>query len=109
MKMAKASADDLRRVREFFEMLEEACEHGTYTADEEAEPQKMSFRMLEDLMQNLWNEGGPGVGTSWRRVVHGCQMLIDNCCDPDADTLEFRPDIAFAMEAGGVSDEIPKK
>ena len=55
--------------------------------------------------QCRWNERGPGVGGAWSRVVLGCQGLIDGCCDPDADTLEWRLDIAAAMEAAGVSDE----
>jgi len=27
----------------------------------------------------------------WRRVVIGCDVLIDNCCDPDKDVLALRP------------------
>ncbi len=103
MKMAKASADDLRRVREFFEMLEEVIERRTYTTDEDTgEPQIIDDERLLALIRQMWSERGLGVVSSWFRVVYGCQVLIDNCCDPDADTLEFRPDIAKAMEAAGV-------
>jgi len=33
------------------------------------------------------------------RVVFGYQILVDNACDPDADTLEFKPEIVKAMDA----------
>ena len=39
------------------------------------------------------------VDASWNRVVWGCDMLIDNCCDPEADCLELRQDWAKAIEA----------
>lgn len=33
------------------------------------------------------------MGSSWHRVVWGGKTAIDNCCDPDADVLEWRPDV----------------
>ena len=105
VKMAKASEDDLRRVREFFQMIEEVVEYGTYTADEDDDPEHIVDSQFAELISRMWNERGPGVGSAWSRVVCGCQMLIANCCDPDADTLEWRPDVAAAMEAAGVSDD----
>ena len=105
MKMAKASADDLRQVNEFLQMIEEFVEYGTYTAGEDDEPEPIDDSQFIELIRDKWGIYRPGVSHSWFRVVFGCQILIDNCCDPDADTLEFRPDIAKAMEAAGVSDD----
>lgn len=101
IKMAKADKDDLRRVREFFEMIEEVCEYGTYTKpNDEIEDESVSVdaAILEDLIAKMWGHHGPGVASSWRRVVFGCEILIDNCCDPAADTLEWRPDIREMWE-----------
>ena len=33
----------------------------------------------------------------WRRVVFGFRVVVDNACDPNADTLEFKPEICEAM------------
>ena len=102
VKMAKASDDDLRRVREFFQMIEEVVEYGTWTPDEFGVSEDVDDSRLVELIRAMWNERGLGVGSSWFRVVCGCGILIDNCCDPDVATLEWRPDIAKAMEAAGV-------
>ncbi len=39
------------------------------------------------------------------RVVFGYQVLVDNCCDPAADTLEWKPDIAEAIAAAKAKRE----
>ena len=33
----------------------------------------------------------------WRRVVFGFRVVVDNACDPNASTLEFKPEIGEAM------------
>lgn len=33
------------------------------------------------------------------RVVYGFRVLVDNACDPDKDTLEWKPEIAAAIAA----------
>jgi len=37
----------------------------------------------------------------WRRVVFGFRVVVDNACDPDKDTLEFKPEIGEAMAEHG--------
>jgi hypothetical protein len=32
----------------------------------------------------------------WRRVVHGYEVLVDNCCDPAVSHLAFKPEILNA-------------
>ena len=98
MKMAKASKDDIDQIAKFFHMLEEAIEQGTYTPSDEAEPEPVDAERLMELICRAWAHHGPDVGTSWRRVVWGCDTLISNCCDPDSDVLEWRKDVREWLE-----------
>jgi hypothetical protein len=103
VKMAKATEDDFRCVTDFLTMLDEIVEYGTYTPpneDEEEISEEIDAERLRELIDAAW--GGPGrsgVGSSWRRVVWGGKMLVDNCCDPDADVLEWRPDVKAYLES----------
>lgn len=36
---------------------------------------------------------------SLQRVVFGYQVLVNNCCDPDASALEWRKDIQAMLDA----------
>lgn len=90
MKMAKASTQDLAAVASLLMELEEAIENRTYYLSNGDIELDSSDERLARLVRRLW----PLASTSWRRVVYGCEMLINNCCDPNADTLEWRPDIA---------------
>lgn len=95
VKMAKPTEEDFSRVREFLDMIEEVMEYGTYTPpndDGEEISEIIGSERLLELIEAAW--GGPGqigVGVSWRRVVWGGKVAIDNCCDPDADVLEWLP------------------
>ena len=33
---------------------------------------------------------------SFGRILFNCETLIENCCDPDLDYLEFKPSIMYA-------------
>ena len=33
---------------------------------------------------------------SFGRILFNCETLIDNCCDPELDHLEFKPSIMYA-------------
>jgi hypothetical protein len=99
VKMAKASKDDIQNTIEFFRFIEEFMEYGTHTPEnEETEEESIDLtdEQFVERLRALW--GGrfkpAGVDCMWSRVVFGCQILIDNACDPDADTLEVRPDWA---------------
>lgn len=105
MKMAKASADDVKRVVDFFEWLETFCDEGVDNSkpyDEEND----CFPALEDeaAMDAIKTEFSrwtrrPTVAASWRRVVWGFSILCDNVCDPSSDVLEWKPEIKSALEA----------
>ncbi|MBL8815993.1 MAG: hypothetical protein JNL58_08170 [Planctomyces sp.] len=99
MKMAKASKDDIEKTIKFFQFIEEFMEYGTHTPENHDAEEESIDLTDEDFVERLrafW--GGrfqpAGVDASWRRVVFGCDVLIDNVCDPNADTLEWKPEYA---------------
>jgi hypothetical protein len=112
MKMAKASKDDIEKMVHFMQFIEEFMEYGTYTADEESESLEIDLEAFHEKLRVHW--GGRfrhhGVDCAWGRVVFGCQVLIDNLCDPAADVLEVKPEINAALEreqkAVGLLEEI---
>ena len=72
MKQAKASEDDLRQVREFFEMVEEQILCGTYTPpDEGAEPEPSDDEGFMGSVLLLWDKHGEQMpwwmGLCWER------------------------------------------
>jgi hypothetical protein len=104
MKMAKASKDDIQRCIKFFQFLEEFMEYGTHTPEnDECEEDSIDLSPEEftEKLRELW--GGrfkpAGVDCAWTRVVFGCDILIDNVCDPNADTLEWKPEYAEKLGA----------
>jgi hypothetical protein len=106
VKMAKASPEDITKVREFFQFLEEYFEYGTHTPEnDEVEEESIDLtpEQFMELLSRKW--GGrfkpAGVDSAWSRVVFGCEILIQNVCDPDADTLEIRPDWAAILQGTG--------
>lgn len=111
VKMAKASKDDIERCRKFFQFVEEFMEYGTHTPEnDEVEEDSLDLtdEMFVEKLREMW--GGRmvrrlGVDTCWTRVVVGCDMLIDNCCDPEADCLELRQDWEKAIAPPAGIDE----
>ncbi len=105
VKMAKASKDDIDRCRKFFQFVEEFMEYGTHTPEnDEVEEDSIDLtdEMFVEKLREMW--GGrmvrrPGVDTSWNRVVWGCDILIDNVCDPNSDVLDWKPEYAEKLAA----------
>lgn len=79
MKMAKATEQDIEALKAFLEELEE-CEQWDAVA--------------QVAIINRHINGIQG----WRRVVEGYQVLLDHCCDPNQDVLEWKPEIKELME-----------
>tara|TARA_B100002049_G_scaffold223617_1_gene194299 strand:+ start:8900 stop:9202 length:303 start_codon:yes stop_codon:yes gene_type:complete len=52
-------------------------------------------KRLKSLIIGRMEQLGTG---GFSRVVMGCQVLIDNCCDKEADTYEFSPKIQKALK-----------
>jgi hypothetical protein len=102
VKMAKASKDDIQKVIAFFRFIEEYMEYGTHTPEND-EVEEDSIELTEEkfveMLRKMW--GGrfkpAGVDCMWSRVVFGCDFLIANCCDQEADCLELRQDWAKAI------------
>lgn len=82
MKQARATPDDIRRVRRFFLMIENAISSGEVP----------DSQLLVSIGQ-AWAHRGSGVGTSWRRVVEGMETLLNECTDPELTYLDWRPDL----------------
>ncbi|KKL71960.1 hypothetical protein LCGC14_2089710 [marine sediment metagenome] len=94
MKQVKATTDDMRRMLDFFGELEEMFQptrYGAWLA--------IDHKKLAALVTKHWGHNGPGVGASWRRVLYGMETLLKHCTDPDAATLEWRPDIRAWLES----------
>lgn len=116
MKMAKASKDDIQRCVKFFQFVEEYFEEGTYTPSDTDEPERLTESdFVEQLREmwggRLWGAGvdrlrGAGVDCAWSRVVYGCGILIDNACDPNADTLEWKPELVGLLPLADDSEPI---
>lgn len=99
MKMARASAAEVDKCIKFFQCIEEYFERGTYTEHNTDNEQQLSDECFVELLRKMW--GGrfrpQGVDCAWMRVVFGYSVLVDNCCDQNADTLEWKPEIASKL------------
>lgn len=95
--MAKASKADIQQCADMFRIIEEFMDYGTFSTDEETI--ELSNDEFVERLRTLW--GGrfrpAGVDCAWPRVVFGCDILIDNVCDPDAETLEWKPEYAAKL------------
>ena len=78
MKVAKASKEEWEYVMKFVQTLEDEIKY----------PEKTD----EEL--GAWVRKAPCLF----RVVFGYQVLVDNCCDPDNDALEWKPELKKLME-----------
>ncbi len=94
MKMAKATNDDMGRMFNFFDNLDEVLGDAEFG-------EIVSAERLGAIVKKHWGNHGPGVGASWNRVLWGMDTLLRNCTDPEADTLEWRADIREWLEATG--------
>lgn len=77
---------------DFLQKLEVIIEEGCLPDESDAEPTDVF-----EWLHRQWEQVGP----VWRRVLFAGQVAIDNACDPNADTLEWKPEIAAALAAVG--------
>lgn len=87
MMMAKASQKDINCLIEFFQFLGHR-----HAGDTDADA----------FMQYLDQHWSNGVAAAWSRVVFGFQTLLDNCCDPDSDVLDWKPEIKRLIDGEAV-------
>lgn len=83
MKVAKASKAEWEKVLAFVQELEEQIKYAA-----------LSDSKSDEELGKWIRESSP----PFFRIVFGYQVLVDNCCDPAADTLEFKPEIKRAIE-----------
>jgi hypothetical protein len=84
MRMARAYPDQVQRVREWFQKLDELLDDEKSTSDD----------------YGRWISGHyHEVANDWERILFGYDTLIENVCDQTKSYLEFKPEIldAFAL------------
>ena len=109
MRMAKATPKDLKKMylanhilEVFFGKWSNSPEDITPTDFEHFEDpwqQRFIMELFEDgkpnfeqvarIIHSLFDCGSHG------RVVMGCEILIDNVCDPNKDYLDYKPGLTF--------------
>lgn len=102
MKMAKASDKDIAALNDFFQELEQAIEDGEYGENEYQDEfyddsESGDHARMYAFIEKWW----PRLRGSWGRVVHGCDTLIKNVCDPSQNVLDWKPELKAALERGG--------
>ena len=88
--MAKASPEEIDRAIELAHLFQATCDrrafepgHWPPTGDPFDETEPHDLEAFYEECKRL----APGL----MRVAFGYQVLVDNACDPDADTLEWKP------------------
>jgi hypothetical protein len=79
IKQGKPTTRDIEALGNFLEWLEGEAES----------PGVVVLETLHDRFAEI---------PSWRRVVHGCATLVENCCDPALDYIDWKPEIKRALE-----------
>jgi hypothetical protein len=86
MKQAKPSPDECRKFLEFMQGLELIMD-GDFPDGEE-------FDVHNDAMVVGWlHAKWKAIYPVWERVFFAGQTAMENACDPNADTLEWKPEL----------------
>lgn len=84
LRMARAYPDQVQRVREWFQKLEEILDDEKTTSAD----------------YGAWIAGHyHEVSSDWERILFGYDTLIENVCDQTKSYLEFKPEIKEAISA----------
>lgn len=59
-----------------------------------AKPSQADLDALKEYLTKAEKRNARGFPHGWRRVVWGCDLLIENCCDPNLDYLALKPELA---------------
>ena len=95
--IAKPSKDDIFGIREFLMALETIADSNFKLSDWEDD--KDIYEVLKSMtdvndkpdLENILYEFIEKYAFKWRRVVIGCDILVDNMCDPNEDHIAFHP------------------
>ena len=93
MKQAKPTADESLAFLRFMQGLESILERGEILIDE-GDTLRITDALMIGWLAREWERIGP----IWKRVFFAGQVAIDNACDPNADTLEWREELKEAAE-----------
>jgi hypothetical protein len=91
MRMARAMPEQVQRLREWFQKLEELLE------DEKTDSGDYG-RWISAHYHEIAYE--------WERILFGYDVLVDNVCDKSLSYLEYRPEIAMAFALANKVNEI---
>lgn len=120
MTVAKATEEEFDRVYGFLHPMEALFDGRGFFSNEEDwrdwDDDDEDKQLLLNIEKELQDEEGDSVDNrlilyefmkkkflkanfsgSIGRILFDCQTLIDNCCDPDLDYLEFKPSIMYAQ------------
>lgn len=90
--MAKASKEEIQACMDFANSLESLINYGVLHDAPDGTAEDYSDERLAEFVRTFCKRW------SLFRVTFGYQVLVDNCCDPDEDTLEWRKDVAALIE-----------
>lgn len=105
LKITRATDQEIKTLNDFLNELEAhwrySNHHKIKNTIEEGAPEDYPIisrfnredphDFINDLCQFL-------AGNRWQVVIYNLQVLLDNCADLTAKTLEFKPEIARALE-----------
>lgn len=63
-----------------------------------AKASKEDINKLVDYLTKAESRNAKNFPHGWRRVVWGCDILIDNCCDPKVNYLALKPELQNGKE-----------
>jgi hypothetical protein len=92
MRVAKAERQEIFDFMRFFQKLERMSE------ERWDEPEKIGKYAMSWLKNK---------GHGYYRILIGYDTLVNNCCDPDLDHLDFRKDIKDFLESQPATDQQP--
>jgi hypothetical protein len=97
MKLEKATSEDIEHIWEFLSMIDEVNMFGTYTHYTDGLVEKINGERFKDLVSQFF-EGDfvnpkPSLSSAFYKVILGYQTLVENCCDPELNYLEWHPDL----------------
>jgi polyhydroxyalkanoate synthesis regulator phasin len=112
LRMSKAPQEHIVRLRTWMQFNEELCEiDPEYKKDWDC--LKQTYENEDDYLKIIKHcEDGDGefkwefymdyfranISHIYMRIIIGFEILLDNCCDPDLDYLDFTPEIKKALE-----------
>jgi hypothetical protein len=97
LKQAMPTREDRDTVLDVLHWLATAVEENI-EYDGDGNDFEISDDAIIDRLRSHFTSAGRNFGTAWQRVIYAGLCAIDNACDPNADVLEWKPELARALE-----------